>query len=221
MKEEMVPSTAGLHLIRFQNFQHGEGNPKSEIRNPKESRSPKSAIRSEHALQWKAARCGFGFRISDFLRISDFGFRICPPPLPSFLTLLLTTALSATASAATNAVPVAPGVPEVTFSLLRIFGALLLVLAMFFGGVWLFRNWQRVARPGGRPAKLQVLEMRSLGNRSALFVVGYEQQRLLLASSPTGITLLDCLPAATAAEAEAVAAPVSFAETLRKLLPTR
>ncbi len=208
MKEEMVPSTAGLHLIRFQNFQHGEGNPKSEIRNPKESRSPKSAIRSEHALQWKAARCGFGFRI-------------CLPPLPSFLTLLLTAALSATASVATNAVPVAPGVPEVTFSLLRIFGALLLVLAMFFGGVWLFRNWQRVARPGGRPAKLQVLEMRSLGNRSALFVVGYEQQRLLLASSPTGITLLDCLPAATAAEAEAVAAPVSFAETLRKLLPTR
>ena len=114
-----------------------------------------------------------------------------------------------------------PGLPEVTSSLLRIFGALLLVLALFFGGVWLFRNWQRVAGGGGRPIKLQILEMKAMGNRHALFVVGYEQQRLLVASSPTGITLLDRLPPAVGTESETVAAPVSFAETLRKLLPTR
>ena len=108
-----------------------------------------------------------------------------------------------------------------TFSLLRIFGSLLLVLAVFFGGVWMFRNWQRSSGHAGRPSKLQVLEMRSLGNRYSVFVVGYEQQRLLVASSPAGVTLLDHLPAATAEEAKAVVGPVSFAETLRKCLPLR
>lgn len=133
--------------------------------------------------------------------------------------------LAATAAAApvgaTNLPPVVPGLPEVTFSLMRIFGSLVLVLALFLGGVWLLRNWQRVARPGGQPAKLQILEMRALGNRQSVFVVGYEQQRLLVAASPSGITLLDRLPAATLAEVEAVTTPVSFAETLRKLLPAR
>jgi flagellar biogenesis protein FliO len=117
--------------------------------------------------------------------------------------------------------PVAPALPEVTFSLVRIFGAMLLVLALFFGGVWLFRNYERLTGARGRPNKLQILEMKALGNRHALFVVGYEQQRLLIASSPGGITLLDRLPPATSAEAETVTAPASFAETLGKLLPTR
>jgi flagellar biogenesis protein FliO len=165
-------------------------------------------------LRWQAAREGFGFRVSDFFRISDFGFRIC-----LLSTLLLSVA--APVCAATNAIPAAPGVPDVTFSLLRIFGALLLVLAVFFGGVWMFRNWQRSAGHAGRPSKLQVLEMRSLGNRNAVFVVGYEQQRLLVAASPAGVTLLDHLPPATVEEAQAVAGPVSFAETLRKCLPLR
>ena len=70
-------------------------NPKPEIRNPKEIRSPKS--------EWDR-RLGFGIRNSDFFRASDFGFRIwnygllailatlciafnstpAPPPLPKF-----------------------------------------------------------------------------------------------------------------------------------------
>ena len=144
--------------------------------------------------------------------------------LPAFgaaILLGLTVSAPAAGVEATNLPPTMPGLPEVTSSLLRIFGALLLVLALFFGGVWLFRNWQRVAGGGGRPIKLQILEMKAMGNRHALFVVGYEQQRLLVASSPTGITLLDRLPPAVGTESETVAAPVSFAETLRKLLPTR
>ena len=145
-------------------------------------------------------------------------------PLAARLTVLglgLSTAVLADPLGATNAPPVVPGVPDVTFSLLRIFGALLLVLALFLGGVWLFRNWQRVAGHHGRAAKLQVLEMRSLGNRHTVFVLGYERQRLLIASSPAGITLLDRLPTVEPAESDAVAAPVSFADTLLKLLPTR
>jgi cell division protein FtsW len=44
-------------------------NPKSEIRNPKELRNPKS----EPAL--RPARARFGFRASDFLRVSELGLR--------------------------------------------------------------------------------------------------------------------------------------------------
>jgi len=48
-------------------------NPKSEIRNPKEIRSPKAEGQSLCGARFASA---FGFRISAFLRISGFGFRI-------------------------------------------------------------------------------------------------------------------------------------------------
>jgi len=214
-------------------------NPKSESRKPKEIRSPKSEIRKQpeapslppgtfaekNLFPRRRSRC-FGLRISDFGFPSAFGFRISDfRPRPSWLLCAFLLSAAAAVSAAplevTNLPPVAPNLPDVTLSLLRIFGALLLVLSLFLGGAWLLRNWQRVAGQRGRPAKLQVLEMRSLGNRHAVFVVGYEQQRLLVASSPAGITLLDHLPAASATETEAAAVPPSFAEALRKLLPAR
>jgi cytochrome c oxidase assembly factor CtaG len=75
------------------------GDPKPEIRNPKEARNPKSERAEPHsanrALSGAVAgrpqpsgsigsnggkpRGVLGFRISGFLRISDFGFRISPP----------------------------------------------------------------------------------------------------------------------------------------------
>lgn len=94
----------------------------------------------------------------------------------------------------TNRPPVAPDLPDVTFPLFRVFGALAVVVTLFIGGAWLFRNWSGFAGPRGRTARLRMLEMRSLGNRHALFVIGYDQQRLLIASSPAGITLLERLP---------------------------
>lgn len=97
-------------------------------------------------------------------------------------------------SAVTNGPPVVADLPDVTFPLFRVFGALAVVVALFVGGAWLFRNWSGFAGPRGRTARLRMLEMRSLGNRHALFVVGYDQQRLLIASSPAGITLLERLP---------------------------
>ncbi|HYG33441.1 MAG TPA: flagellar biosynthetic protein FliO, partial [Clostridia bacterium] len=67
--------------------------------------------------------------------------------------------------------------------------------------------------------KLNVLEVRSLGPRHALYVIGYEQQRFLLSSAPTGISMLANLPPATEAEAEPPApAPPSFADALAKAL---
>jgi flagellar biogenesis protein FliO len=91
------------------------------------------------------------------------------------------------------------------------------VIALFLGGVWLFKNWQRVAlRKGGAP-KLSVLEVKSLGQRQALYVVGYEQQRMLIASSAAGVTLVSHLPEAGASAPEA-APSMTFVEAFQQVL---
>jgi len=112
-----------------------------------------------------------------------------------------------------------PGaLPDAGTSVLRVFGALILVTAIFLGGVWLFRNWQRFAlRKGGAP-RLNVIEVRSLGQRQALYVVGYDQHRMLLASSPAGVTLVSHLPAAEEGEAAATVPQTSFAEAFQQII---
>ena len=121
---------------------------------------------------------------------------------------------------ATNTLTLHSDLPEVGLSAIRALGALALVLAVFFGGVWLFRNGQRLAwRKTGAP-RLTILESRPLGNRFALYVVGYEQQRLLIGSSPAGINLLSQLPPAAESEPE-LAAPektASFTQCLQQVL---
>lgn len=122
--------------------------------------------------------------------------------------------------------PASADLPDMGLSVLRVFGALALVLALFLGGVWLFRNWQRLMVSNGRAPKLNVLEARRLGNRHALYVVGYEQQRFLIASSPTGINLLSPLPAVADGNGlgggngsnTATAPLMSFAQTLQQVL---
>ena len=89
---------------------------------------------------------------------------------------------------------VAPSLPDASVSLIRIVGALALVIGLFLGGVWLFRNWQRVAVQRGRAPKLNILETRSLGGRHAIYVVGYNQERFLISSSPGGVNFLSHLP---------------------------
>ncbi len=87
-----------------------------------------------------------------------------------------------------------PSLPDTGVSFIRVMGALALVIGVFLGGVWLFRNWQRLTLQRGREPKLNVVEVRSLGGRHALYVVGYEQERFLLAASPAGVNLLTHLP---------------------------
>lgn len=116
----------------------------------------------------------------------------------------------------------APSLPDAGVSLFRVVGALALVLGTFLGGVWLFRNWQRLAIQRGRAPKLNVVETRSLGGRHALYVIGYEQERFLLSSSPNGVTLLTHLPAAepateTPSDKPAATTP-SFAAALAQVL---
>src|SRR5438552_2565717 len=87
----------------------------------------------------------------------------------------------------TTLAPVPSILPDVGFSFLRVLGALAIVLALFLSAVWLFRNWRRLAVHHGRSPRLNVLETRPLGNRHGLYVVRYEQQQMLLASSPTTV----------------------------------
>jgi flagellar biogenesis protein FliO len=124
---------------------------------------------------------------------------------------------------ATNAVSLAPAavstnLPDAGGSAIRVIGALVLVIGIFLGGVWLFKNWQRVAARKGGGAKLNLLEVKSLGQRQAIYVVGYQQQRMLLASSPAGITLLSHLPAADESETDAPAPKMNFAEAFQQVL---
>ncbi|HUA39690.1 MAG TPA: flagellar biosynthetic protein FliO [Candidatus Sulfopaludibacter sp.] len=131
---------------------------------------------------------------------------------------LLTSALGETTLPAATPF-VAPTLPDAGVSFLRVLGALALVIGIFLGGVWLFKNWQRLALQRRRAPKLNVLETRSLGGRQALFVVGYEQERFLISSSAAGVNLLSHLPGATEAEhdVESPAAP-SFAQALTRVL---
>jgi flagellar biogenesis protein FliO len=117
-----------------------------------------------------------------------------------------------------NNVPaISAALPGVGASLMRVVGALVLVIAVFLAGVWLFKNWQRLTMRKGAVRKLNVLEVRSLGQRQAIYVIGYEQQRLLLASSSAGVTLLSHLPSV---EAEPVidTPKLSFAEAFQQVL---
>lgn len=131
----------------------------------------------------------------------------------------------AAALGSTNSVPAAltaPATPSLLGPFIRMLGALALVLGLLWGVQWFFRQQQRalVAKGG---ARLNVLEVKSLGQRQALYVVGYEQQRLLVASSPQGISLLTQLPDATG---DAAAVPlgtpvVSFSDALLQVIGRR
>jgi len=115
-----------------------------------------------------------------------------------------------------------PPLPAAGPSIIRVMGALALVLGIFFGGVWLYRNWQRLTIQRGCAPKLNVLETRPLGGKHALYVIGYEQERFLLAASPNGVSLITHLPAAaekdSAETTDTTQAPPSFAQALTKVL---
>lgn len=148
-------------------------------------------------------------------------FKLKPFACLVFFLLLAGANAFADSLSSTNVVSsTLPGaLPDAGASAIRVFGALILVVGIFLGGIWLFRNWQRFTVQKGSGPKLNVLEVRSLGQRQALYIVGYQQQRMLLASSPAGVTLLSHLPAAE--EAEVVAAPatkMSFADAFQQVL---
>jgi flagellar biogenesis protein FliO len=116
-----------------------------------------------------------------------------------------------------NATVLPSALPDASASVVRVLGALIIVVTIFLGGVWLFKNWQRFTVQKGAGPRLSILEARSLGQRQSLYVVGYQQQRMLVAASPAGITLLSHLPAAEEADAPPVT-KISFADAFQQVL---
>lgn len=110
-------------------------------------------------------------------------------------------------------------VPSMGVAVFRMVGSLALVIALFFAGAWIFRNMHRFKAAGANQRKLQVLEGKSLGPRQAVYVVAYEEQRLLIGASAQGLTLLTHLPEGAAQPvAEQRIVPVSFGEALMQAL---
>jgi flagellar biosynthetic protein FliO len=107
--------------------------------------------------------------------------------------------------------------PDNGLSVLRVLGSLALVLALFFGGVWVVKNRRRLPGLRCRAPLLNVLEVRSLGNRQSLCLIACEQQRLLLGVSPSGVTLLSHLPDNSGEDRRATrdASSRNFAEVLQ------
>jgi flagellar biogenesis protein FliO len=139
-----------------------------------------------------------------------------------FLITLLCVVAGGVFAQTTNSVTAPLPLPDTGGSLLRVMGSLALVLGLFLGGVWLFKNWQRLALKGGQQPKLNVLESRSLGARQGVCVLGYDKQRFLIATSPAGVTLLSHLPDAETGETptptETPSGPMPFAQALANVL---
>jgi len=151
-------------------------------------------------------------------RMAKLVFPGAGPWMAAALFAMLATAASAQSTNAAALSPT-PALPNAVPSLLRVFGALVFVIALFLAFVWLLRNWQRLMIRQGRAPRLNVLEVRSLGGRNSIYVVGYEQDRFLIASSPNGVNLLSHLPqAAESGNAGTAATAVPFAQALTQVL---
>lgn len=80
-------------------------------------------------------------------------------------------------------------------SLVQLIGMLLLVLGLFAAFAWAVKRWRLLPQlRGGGQNRLQILEVRSLGQRNSLMVVGYGKQRFLIGTSSAGLQLLSQLP---------------------------
>ena len=104
----------------------------------------------------------------------------------------------------------------------RVFGALLVVIAILIGGAWWFRKSRLFGLVPPSQAKLKILETKSLGSRHAMHVVVYGEQRFLISDSPVGTSFLTHLddPGEEPPEEEAAEEPEpgTFAFKLKTLI---
>jgi flagellar biogenesis protein FliO len=93
----------------------------------------------------------------------------------------------------------------------RVVFSLAAVLGIFYGGVWLYRNRFSGQATGQLGNRLRVLESRYLGNRQGIHVVTYSGKRILIGTSPTGISKVSDLPDLSAEEIGMLYSPQSGA----------
>ncbi len=113
---------------------------------------------------------------------------------------------------------------SLTEVMIRIVGALMIVLAILLGGAWWFRKSRLFGLVPAQSSHLNVIETRSLGSRHALHVVEYGSKRFLIADSPAGTNFLTDLEkldenaSEDLDEAVEKISPGSFAGKLKTLL---
>ena len=113
---------------------------------------------------------------------------------------------------------------SLTEVMIRIVGALMIVMAILLGGAWWFRKSRLFGLVPAQSSHLNVIETRSLGSRHALHVVEYGSKRFLIADSPAGtnfLTDLEKLEQEVTEELDEAAekiSPGSFAGKLKTLL---
>ena len=79
-------------------------------------------------------------------------------------------------------------------SLVQLIGMLFLVLGLFAAFAWAVKRWRLLPQLRGGQNRLQILEVRSLGQRNSLMVVGYGEHRFLIGTSNAGLKLISQLP---------------------------
>ena len=113
---------------------------------------------------------------------------------------------------------------SLTEVMIRIVGALMIVMAILLGGAWWFRKSRLFGLVPAQSSHLNVIETRSLGSRQALHVVEYGSKRFLIADSPAGtnfLTDLEKMEEEATEELDEAAekiSPGSFAGKLKTLL---
>lgn len=95
-------------------------------------------------------------------------------------------------------------------------GSLAIVFGLLFFVIWGLKKWQGLGfqRISGSSANLRIVESKSIGARQSLLVVAYKQERMLVASTPQGISLVSRLPEAPDAEIIEMPPSPSFADAL-------
>ena len=79
-------------------------------------------------------------------------------------------------------------------SAIRVITGLVVVLGLFYGGIWFYRNRVSPQIGGALSGQLRILETRYLGQKQGLHVVVYQGQRILIGTSPSGIQKVSDLP---------------------------
>lgn len=115
-----------------------------------------------------------------------------------------------------------PALQDTTTSILRILGALIFVIAIFLIFSWLFKHINFFSTNLQRKGKLQICEIKPIGQRHSLIVLSYENKRLLISTSPNGVNFLCDLPNNESADTSNKKEPVdittsSFASLFQKL----
>ena len=73
---------------------------------------------------------------------------------------------------------------------LRMFGALITVLGIFFIGVFLFRKYRGALQNKTSQGHLKVLEYRALNQKNSVYVLDYQGERFLVATCQQGSPVL-------------------------------